>query len=134
MRTQLGTQMAAGVVQPMITGGVEMMIGVTQDATFGHVLVCGTGGTLVELFSDVAVRLHPLTDLDAQEMIESLKGKALLRGYRGSSALDEAALADALLRVSALVDACPRIVEMDLNPVKVLPIGLSAVDVRIRVR
>jgi acetyl coenzyme A synthetase (ADP forming)-like protein len=133
LREQLGNRMAAGLVQPMIRGGVEMMIGVTQDPTFGHVMVCGTGGTLVELFSDVAVRLHPLTDLDAAEMIESLKGKALLRGYRGSSPVDEAALRDALLRVSALVEACPQIVEMDLNPVKVLPTGLSAVDVRVRV-
>jgi acyl-CoA synthetase (NDP forming) len=125
--------MQHGLVQPMICGGVEMMIGVTQDQTFGHVLVCGTGGILVELFSDVAVRLHPLTDVDAKEMIESLKGKALLRGYRGAPPLDEAALRDAVLRVSALVDACPRIVEMDLNPVKVLVSGVSAVDVRIRV-
>jgi acetyl coenzyme A synthetase (ADP forming)-like protein len=133
LRTQLGERMTVALVQPMVRDGVEMMIGVTQDPTFGHVMVCGTGGTLVELFSDVAVRLHPLTDLDVQEMIDALKGKALLRGYRGAPPVDEAALRDALLRVSALVDACPRIVEMDLNPVKVLTRGLSVVDVRIRV-
>ena len=133
MQAQLGARMEGGVVQAMIRGGVEMMIGATQDPTFGHVIVCGTGGTLVELFSDAVVRLHPLTDSDASEMIEGLKGKALLRGYRGAPHADERALAEALLRVSALVDACPRIAEMDLNPVKVLPSGLSAVDVRIRV-
>jgi acetyl coenzyme A synthetase (ADP forming)-like protein len=133
LQSQLGPRMEGGVVQAMVRGGVEMMIGATQDPTFGHVIVCGTGGTLVELFSDAVVRLHPLTDHDASEMIEGLRGKALLRGYRGAPRADEGALAEALLRVSALVDACPRIAEMDLNPVKVLPAGLSAVDVRIRV-
>jgi acetate---CoA ligase (ADP-forming) len=134
LHAQLGDRMTVGLVQPMIQDGVEMMIGVTQDPTFGHVVVCGTGGTLVELFSDAAVRLHPLTDLDASEMIDSLKGRALLRGYRGSVPVDEHALADALLRISALVQACPEIVELDLNPVKVRVDGLSAVDVRIRLR
>lgn len=133
MTTQLGDRMTVGLVQPMVRDGVEMMIGVTQDPTFGHVMVCGTGGTLVELFSDVAVRLHPLTDLDVVDMIDALKGKALLRGYRGSPAVDEPALHEALLRVSALVEACPQIVELDLNPVKVLPQGLSVVDVRVKV-
>jgi acyl-CoA synthetase (NDP forming) len=122
--------MSGVMIQAMVTGGAEMLVGAMVDPSFGPVIACGTGGTLVELFSDIAVRLHPLTDVDAAEMIGELRGAPLLRGYRGAPLVDEAALIAVLLRVSALIDACPAIQELDINPLKVLPTGVCAVDAR----
>jgi acetate---CoA ligase (ADP-forming) len=121
------------LVQRMVPGGVEMLVGALQDPLFGPLVVCATGGVLVDLLADSAFRLHPITSEDAAEMISELKGAQLLRGYRGMPAADESALRDVLLRVSALVAACPEIHELDLNPVKVLTTGACAVDVRVRV-
>jgi acetate---CoA ligase (ADP-forming) len=117
----------------MVPGEVEMLVGALQDPLFGPLVVCATGGVLVDLLADSAFRLHPITSEDAAEMISELKGAQLLRGYRGMPAADESALRDVLLRVSALVAACPEIHELDLNPVKVLTTGACAVDVRVRV-
>lgn len=121
------------LVQAMVSGGVEVIVGVVRDPTFGPLVVYGSGGTLVELLSDVAFRLHPLTDADAASMLEEVRGTALLRGYRGAPRVDEDALRGLLLRVSALVEACPEVREMDLNPVKVLSRGARVLDARIRV-
>jgi len=133
MRARLGEAMSGVVVQRMVPDGVELLVGATSDPNFGPVIACGTGGTLVELFSDVVLRLHPITDVDAAEMINELRGAPLLRGYRGSVPADEAALRDVLLRISALIEACPDILELDINPLKVLAHGTCAVDARIRV-
>jgi acyl-CoA synthetase (NDP forming) len=130
---RLASAMTGVIVQSMISGGVEVMVGVSQDATFGPLIAYGSGGTLVELVSDVAFRLHPLTDRDVTEMIDEVRGSALLRGFRGAPLADEASLRDLILRVSALVEACPEVREMDLNPVKVLVKGASVVDARVRV-
>jgi acyl-CoA synthetase (NDP forming) len=121
------------LMQPMIRDGVEFLAGVVLDPTFGHVIVCATGGTMVELLHDTACRLHPLTDVDAREMIDGMRGAALLRGFRGAPPRDEPALRDILLRVSALIEACPEVVELDLNPVIVTTTGACAVDARVRV-
>lgn len=121
------------LVQQMVPDGVEMLVGVTSDPLFGPVVACGAGGTLVELFRDVEVRLAPLTDVDAQEMIRSLRTFRLLDGFRGARKADVAALEDLVLRVGAMADAHPEIVEMDCNPVKVLPRGAVVVDARIRI-
>jgi acetyl coenzyme A synthetase (ADP forming)-like protein len=121
------------LVQPMVTPGVEMLVGVTRDSNFGHVIVLGSGGTLVELLRDTTCRLAPLTDRSAREMLAELRGAALLRGYRGSPPADEAALVDVVLRTSGLLAACPEIIELDLNPVIVTPSGATVVDARIRV-
>jgi acetyl coenzyme A synthetase (ADP forming)-like protein len=129
----LGDRMDGLLVQAMVSGGAEMMIGAINDPIFGHVVVCGSGGVLVDLLADSACRLHPVTDRDAQEMVESLKGVRLLRGFRGAEPADEPAFRDAILRISALVGLCPEIQELDVNPVKVLPGGVSAIDVRVRV-
>lgn len=129
----LGDRMDGLLVQRMVSGGAEMMIGAINDPTFGHVVVCGSGGVLVDLLADSACRLHPVTDQDAGEMVDALKGVRLLRGFRGAEPADEAAFRDAILRISALVGLCPEIQELDLNPVKVLPGGVSAIDVRVRV-
>src|SRR5688572_27876650 len=117
----------------MVPGVDEMLVGSVNDPLFGPVVVRGSGGVLAELLSDPATRLHPVTAADAAEMIEDLRGKRLLRGFRGHAALDEVALEDAILRVSALLSICPEIQELDLNPLKVLETGVCAVDARIRV-
>ena len=121
------------LVQRMVGDGVELLVGVVHDASFGPVIACGAGGTAVELLKDVAVRITPLTDLDAAEMVRSLATYPLLDGYRGAPRADVAALEDLLLRVSALVEAHPTIAELDCNPVKVLPGGVVVVDARVRV-
>ena len=117
----------------MVPGGVEIIVGATHDATFGPLILYGSGGTLVELMADVAFRLQPLTDVDVDAMVEEVRGTALLRGYRGAPPMDETALKGLLHRLSALVDACPEVREMDLNPVKVLARGLRVVDGRVRI-
>lgn len=129
----LGDKVSGLLVQRMVSGGAEMMIGAINDSTFGHVVVCGTGGVLIDLLADSACRLCPVTDQDAIEMVASLKGVKLLRGFRGSQPADEEAFSDAILRISALVGMCPEIQELDVNPLAVLADGVSALDVRIRV-
>jgi acetyl coenzyme A synthetase (ADP forming)-like protein len=126
---------ASFLLQPMVQTGTEMLVGVTHDPVFGPILVCGAGGVLVELLKDIAVRITPLTDRDAHEMIRSLKTFPLLNGYRGGPRYDVSALEQLILRVGTLVEDIQEIGELDLNPVMVLPEGqgVSLVDVRIRV-
>jgi acetyl coenzyme A synthetase (ADP forming)-like protein len=133
MQTRLGPALTGFVVQAMAPEGVEMIVGAVHDPAFGHVLSCGTGGVFVELTKDMAFRLHPLTDRDPGEMIDELRGAKLLRGFRGAPVADEGALRDVLLRLSALLDACPEIQELDINPLRVLTNGAVAVDVRVRI-
>lgn len=123
------------LIQEFIPGGCETFIGAARDRQFGHILAFGCGGTEVELLDDVACGLHPLTDVDADEMIRRPRTSALLTGYRGQPAADVPALKEALLRVSALLTIAPEISELDLNPVKVLRTGsgVCVVDARIRV-
>jgi acetate---CoA ligase (ADP-forming) len=121
------------VVQRMIEGGSELLIGVVGDPLFGPVLACGAGGVQTELLKDVAVRLTPLTDRDASEMLRSLRTFPLLEGYRGAPAADVPALEQVLLRVGLLADAHHEIAELDLNPVIAGPDGAMVVDARVRV-
>jgi acetyl coenzyme A synthetase (ADP forming)-like protein len=120
------------LVQAMAPAGVELIVGVVQDRAFGPLLACGAGGTNAELLGDLAVRLTPLSDLDAAEMLRSLKIFPRLEGYRGAPASDVPGVEDLLLRVSALVEAHPEVAEMDLNPVRALPGGPLVLDARIR--
>ena len=122
------------LVQRMAPAGVEMLVGVVHDPHFGPVLACGAGGTAVELLHDVAVRITPLADGDAHDMVRSLATFPLLDGYRGAPKADVAALEDLLVRVSALVEAHPQIVELECNPVVVTPTGATVVDIRARVQ
>jgi acetyl coenzyme A synthetase (ADP forming)-like protein len=124
------------LIQPMIDGGVEIMMGVVQDRLFGPLIAFGLGGIHVEILKDVLVRIAPLTDRDVEELIHGIKGFPLLQGYRGHPAADLDALRDLLLRLSRLADAVPEIAELDLNPVMALPPGggCRIVDARIRVR
>ncbi len=121
------------IVQPMISGGVELLAGVAQDPVFGPLVAFGAGGVLAELIGDAHFRLTPLTDADADELVSSGKAGRLVAGFRGAPSADAAALADVLHRLSQLADDFPELAELDLNPV----IGLSdravVVDARIRV-
>lgn len=130
---RLRDQMADVFVQQMVPGGVEILIGAVDDPTFGQLVACGSGGVLVDLMADTAFRIHPLTDTDAADLVREFKGSALLAGYRGSGPVDAAALEETLLRVSVMLEICPEIQEFDINPLKVLPRGVRAVDVRMRV-
>lgn len=121
------------LVQRMVTDGVEMVVGVSHDPTFGHVLVAGLGGTLVELLADLSARIHPLTDIDAEDMLTSLRGHPLLTGFRGSPPVDRDALKELLFRLSAMVETVPEIAVLDINPVFVRTEGVTTVDARVRV-
>jgi acetyl coenzyme A synthetase (ADP forming)-like protein len=123
------------LIQPMLTGGVETMIGVAADRLFGPLIGFGLGGIYVELLGDVRFRIAPLTDVDADELLREIRGFPLLQGYRGQPAADVDALRDLMLRVSRLADEVPEIIELDLNPVIALPAGHGCriVDARIKV-
>ena len=128
-----GHEVEEFLIQPMVPDGVEMIVGVALDPSFGPVIACGAGGTAVELLKDIAVRITPLTDEDVREMIRGLATYPMLEGYRGSEPVDITSLEELLLRVSTMVEAHPEILEMDCNPVKVTPRGASIVDARVRV-
>jgi acetyl coenzyme A synthetase (ADP forming)-like protein len=121
------------VVQPMAPAGVELIVGVVHDESFGPVLACGAGGTTAELISDVVVRITPVTDVEARDMVRSLRTFPLLDGYRGAPRCNLAAIEDVVLRVSAMVEAHPEIVELDCNPLIAGPDGVVIVDARVRV-
>ncbi|HTE06772.1 MAG TPA: acetate--CoA ligase family protein, partial [Planctomycetota bacterium] len=129
-------EMLGVTVQPFATGGVETMIGLTRDPSFGPLVAFGLGGTAVELFGDVVFRITPLTDVDAEEMLGSIRARKLLTGVRGGPPVDRAALADVLLRVARLAELVPEVAELDLNPVRALPEGqgVAVLDARILVR
>ena len=100
-------EMQGVIIQEMITGGIEVIVGVTQDPSFGPLILFGTGGVYTELFKDVVLRIHPLTDIDAQEMVRSVKAYQLLEGWRGTKPCDTKSLEELLLRVSAMVEDLP---------------------------
>lgn len=129
----VGHEPSGYLVQRMADEGVEMIVGVVHDRQFGPVVACGAGGVLVELIKDVSVRLTPLNRQDATEMIEGLRTRELLSGYRGSPPRDEEALIDIVLRTAALVDDLPQVRELDLNPILVHETGATIVDARVRV-
>jgi acyl-CoA synthetase (NDP forming) len=123
------------LVQPMIPGGVELMIGVTQDPAFGPLIAFGLGGIYVEILQDVCFRVTPITDRDAKAMVRSIRGFRLLEGYRGHPPADIPAIEGLLLRVARLVEEVAEISELDLNPVIALAPGQGCliVDARIHV-
>ena len=119
-----------GVIIEKFLAGVEVIIGVTKDSQFGHVLMFGMGGILVELLKDTSFRLMPIEPADAEDMIREVRGYALLEGFRGKKG-DMESLKTLLLKTSDLMTHYPEIAEIDLNPVMTSPSGSVVVDVRI---
>jgi acetate---CoA ligase (ADP-forming) len=121
------------IVQPMVGGNAELLAGVVQDPVFGPLVAFGPGGVLAELIGQAQVRIAPLTDADANELVLSGKAGRLVRGFRGPGS-DASALIELVHRLSRLADDLPAVAELDLNPVIGLAEGCVVVDARIRLR
>jgi acetyltransferase len=130
------SEMEGVTIQRMVSGGVEIIAGVTQDPTFGPLIMFGLGGVQAELLKDIVLRLHPLTEMDASEMVSSIKTARLFEGFRGAPPSDIKAVQDLLLRLSAMVEDIPQVAELDFNPVKVMAMGegYRVVDARISLK
>ena len=122
------------LVQRMLSGGREVILGGKRDPSFGPVVMFGLGGVYVEVFEDVAFRLAPLARRDAEEMVAEVRGSRLLRGVRGEPPADVGAIVEALLALSRLLVECPEVAEVDVNPLLVFEQGVTAVDARVIVR
>ena len=118
-------------VQQMLAGGQEVIIGAVTDPAFGKLVAFGLGGVLVEVLKDLTFRLAPASREDALSMLDSIQAAEILRGVRGAQAVDRDALAEMIVRVSALVADFPEIGELDLNPVFASDRGATAADVRV---
>ena len=134
LRESFGRRLEGVIVKPIVTGGVEVMISVLQEAVVGPLVLFGAGGAAADALADRAARLAPLTDSDADELIRSIRAAPLLLGRPGAPGVDLAALRDLLLRVSQLADDLPQIAELELSPVFARPDGVQAVDARIRLQ
>jgi acyl-CoA synthetase (NDP forming)/GNAT superfamily N-acetyltransferase len=133
LQDRFAGRLSGALVEPMITGGVETIVGVVQEPVFGPVVVFGLGGVATEVLGDRVARLAPLTTADADDLIHSIRAAPALLGHGGQPPAGIGALRDTLLRVSCLADDLPQVAEMDLNPVIARPDGVIAVDARIRV-
>jgi acetate---CoA ligase (ADP-forming) len=120
------------LVQPMISGGWELILGGRQDQQFGPIVLVGLGGIFTEIFEEVAVRIAPITRQGALEMIKSLRGSQVLEGARGYKAADIESVVDSILKVAQLLIDFPEIQEVDINPIKVFQDreGCRAIDAR----
>jgi acyl-CoA synthetase (NDP forming) len=119
------------LVQQMLTGGHEVIVGALTDPSFGKVVAFGLGGVLVEVFKDVTFRLAPATEQDALSMLDSINAAEILLGVRGGTAVDRDALARIIVAVSRVVTDFPEIRELDLNPVFAHSSGAAAADIRV---
>ena len=129
-----GASFRGVLLQPQVAGGTEVAVGTVTDPAFGPLLMVGTGGVNLELLRDVRFLLPPLDAGKVREAVHSLRGYPLLDGYRGRPKADQDALEELILRVGQLLEDHPSLVEMDLNPVMVLPEGrgCTVVDVRVK--
>ena len=119
------------LIEECLPPATEVIVGVTRDPQFGHVMMFGLGGVFVEILKDVSFRVLPITRSDALDMIKEIKGYPLLKGYRGKEAADIEAIVDILLKTSRMISENPRIKEMDLNPIRVYAKGAKVVDARV---
>ena len=133
LRERFGDRLAAVVVQPMTTSGVEVTISVLQEQLFGPLVLFGLG-VATDALADRVARLAPLTDSDADDLIRSVPGARRLLGRPGTPATDLAALRDMLLRVSQMADHLPQVAELELSPVVARPDGAQVTDARIRIQ
>ena len=133
MTSAIGSRMTGALVQPMARPGVELIAGAVRDDTFGPLVLFGMGGVTAELLGDRGVRVAPLSDVEAGELVHSLRCAPLLTGYRGAEPVDVDALTDVLVRLSLLARDVPEVRELDLNPVIASRDRVVAVDARVRV-
>ena len=118
-------------VQGMASEGIEVIVGMVRDPQFGPVMMFGLGGIFVELLKDVSFRVLPLSERDARQMVDDIKGQAILDGVRGQAAADKTALCQLILNVGQFIEQHPEIQELDMNPVFAYAEGAVAVDARI---
>lgn len=128
-----GFDVTGFLVQEMVAGGVELLVGAMSHPTFGPIVVCGAGGTTAELWGDVQVHLAPVGRRTATQMVRGLRCSALLRGWRGAPRAKAGAVEDVVRRMSALVADRAEITEVECNPLLATPLGAVAVDLRVRV-
>ncbi len=128
-RADRNAELDGVLVSEMVTGGTEMVVGVSSDPLFGPVVMTGLGGIFVEVFEDVSFRVPPFGADEVDRMLGELKGRALLDGVRGAKPADVAALRDTILKVARLaMDNADLIAELDVNPLVVKPRGVVALD------
>jgi acetyl coenzyme A synthetase (ADP forming)-like protein len=133
LEARLGEKLTGFSVQRMAAEGVELLVGLVADESFGPVVLCSLGGTTVEVLGRPAARLTPLSEIDIEDLLADMPGRALLGEFRGRAAIDDRPVRDLLRRVSALAERHASILEMDLNPVRLSAGSLLVLDVRIRV-
>lgn len=133
VKERAGVVPEAVLVQQMIPGGRETIVGCARDPRAGPLIMFGLGGVAVEVLKDVVFRVHPLTDVDAREMVRAIRGFPLLEGMRGEPAADVVGLEEVLQRVSQLAGEHEAILEMDVNPLVALPDRVLALDARFRI-
>ena len=131
-KTESGAQEKTVLVQKMVAAGHEVFVGGKQDPVFGPVILVGLGGVYVEIFEDVAIRVAPVSAVEARKMFTEIRGGKLLEGVRGEQSADLEKLVEITQRLSQLICDLPQIQELDLNPLKALPRGQGclAVDCR----
>jgi acetate---CoA ligase (ADP-forming) len=132
LRYMPGATIQGCQVQQMVKGGKEVIIGMSRDPQFGPLLMFGLGGVYVETLRDVTFRVAPIDRREAEEMIGEIRAYNMIRGVRGEKPSDVAAIADTLVRVSQLVTDFPGIVELDVNPLLVLPAGQGVLGLDMR--
>lgn len=119
------------IIEQLAPQGHEVIVGMAKDPQFGPALMFGLGGIFVEVLKDVSFRIAPLTEYDAREMIQEIKGYPILTGIRGQKPADVNSLVDIILKVSKLVTEHTQIEQLDLNPIFVYEEGARIVDARI---
>ncbi len=130
-----GARMEGVLVQEMVRGGKEVFMGMSTDPNFGQLIAFGLGGVYVEVLKDITLRVAPLTDLDAAEMVRSIRSYPILNGARGEKPVDIEKLSECLMRVSQMVLDLPEIKEMDINPLMAFERGreFKVVDARVAI-
>jgi len=132
---RLGDVRIDGVlIQEMVEGGREVIVGMKRDASFGPLMMFGLGGIYVEVFRDVTFRIAPVSEEDALDMIREVKAYKLLKGVRGERPSDINSIAEVIMKMSQLSLEFPEIVEMEINPLRVFESGCSALDFKIKIK
>ena len=134
VRERVGVDPDGILVQQMVSGGREVIVGSTRDPKAGPLLMFGLGGLFVEIMKDVVFRVTPVTDVDARDMVRGIRGYPLLEGVRGETSVDLVSIQEMIQRVSQMVGELEAIAEMDINPLKAFPDRVVAVDARFKIR